>query len=89
MAASLLLVAELVTWAGGQRTAGTVVPGVAVLRLVLLLACTIGAYVAALLLTRVVRLPIGRDLAVTASGAAAVALVTATLVRLARSRATG
>ena len=89
MAAALLLVAELVTWAAEQRTAGTVVPGTAVPRPVLLLACTITAYLAGLLLTSVVRLPIGRDLAITALGVAAVALVTATLVTLARGRATG
>jgi len=88
MAAAVLLVAELVTWAAEQRTAGTVVPG-AVPRPIVLLGCGLGAYLLGLLLTSVVALPIGRDLALTALGAAAVAGVTAVLVTVARSRATG
>lgn len=88
MAAAVLLVAELVTWAAEQRTAGTVVPG-AVPRPIVLLGCVLGASLAGLLLTSVVSLPIGRDLALTALGAAAVAGVTAVVISLARSRASG
>lgn len=86
MAAGLLLVAELVTWAAEQRTAGTVVGGALVPRPALLAGCTAAAYAAALLLAAMAALPVGRDLAVTALGAGAVALVTAVVVALARAR---
>lgn len=88
IAAAVLLVAELVTWGAEQRTAGTVVPG-AVPRPIVLLGCVLGASLAGLLLTSLVSLPIGRDLALTALGAGAVAGVTAVVISLARSRATG
>ena len=86
MAAGLLLVAELVTWAAEQRSAGIVVGGALVPRPALLAGCTAAAYAAALLLAAVATLPVGRDLAVTALGAGAVALVTAVVVALARAR---
>jgi hypothetical protein len=86
MAAGLLLVAELVTWAAEQRTAGAVVGGAVVPRPALLAGCTAAAYAAALLLAAVAALPLARDLAVTALGAGAVALVTAVVVALARAR---
>jgi hypothetical protein len=86
MAAGLLLVAELVTWAAEQRTAGIVVGGALVPRPALLAGTTAAAYTAALLLAAVATLPLGRDLAVTALGAGAVALVTAVVVALARAR---
>lgn len=89
VAASLLLVAELVTWSAEQRTAGRVVAGAAVPRPVVLLGCGLGAYLAALALSTVVTVPVGRDLALTALGAAAVAVVTAVVVDLAKGRATG
>ena len=86
-AAGLLLVAELVTWAAELRTAGTVVPGAPIPRPVIVLATTVAAYVSVLLLAGVVALPVGRDLAVTAIGAAGVALVTVVVIGLARTRA--
>ena len=86
-AAGLLLVAELVTWAAELRTAGTVVGRPRPSRLTVLAAATVAAYVGTLALGLVVTLPVGRDLAVSAGGAAAVALVTIVLVGLARRSA--
>jgi hypothetical protein len=86
MAAGLLLVAEIVTWAAELREAGTTVAGAPVPRAVVLLAAVVGAYVAALALAGAVSLPVGRDLSLTALGAASVALVTVVLVGLARAR---
>jgi hypothetical protein len=86
-AAGLLLVAELVTWAAEERTAGTVVGRPRFPRGALVAGATVAAYVATLLLGLVVTLPVGRDLAVSAGGAAAVALVTVVLLGLARRSA--
>lgn len=87
MAAGLLLAAELVTGAAELRTAGVVVPGRSVPRSVVIAATAVAAHAAVLLLTTVLALPVGRDLAVPALGAAGVAVVTAVLLGLARARA--
>lgn len=89
VAASLLLVAELVTWAAELRDAGHTVAGAAVPRPVVLLLCGLGAYLSALFFAAIVTLPVGRDLALTALGAAAVAVVTSVVVTLARGRSAG
>ena len=88
VAAGLLAVAELVAWAAELRTAGTVVGPPHRPRVVALATTTAAAYAAVVALGLVVTLPVGRDLAVTAGGAAAVALVTVVLVSLARRSAT-
>ena len=89
MAAAVLVAAELVTWAAEQRSHGTTVAGATVPRPLFLIGCGVAAFVVASLLGAVVALPVGRDLAVTAIGAAAVAAVTVVLVGLARGRAAG
>jgi hypothetical protein len=89
VAAALLLVAELVTWAAEQRSAGRTVAGATVPPPVALLLCGLGAYLAGLFLTAAATLPVGRDLALTALGAAAVAVVTGIVVTMARGRTTG
>ncbi len=88
VAAGLLLVAELITWAAELRTAGSVVPGGAPRGLVVG-ASVVVAYAAALALGTLADLPFGRDLVVAAVGAGAIALVAAVLLHLARSRSTG
>lgn len=89
MAAAVLVAAELVTWAAERRSQGMTVPGAAVPRPLLLTGCGVAAFVVASLLAAVAALPVSRDLAVTAIGAAAVAAVTAVLVSLARGRVGG
>jgi hypothetical protein len=84
VAGGLLLVAELVAWSAEERTAGR--PGTPPLRR----ATTTGAIVAASVVASAavagfVELPFGRDLALIAVGAGAVALVTGVLLATARA----
>lgn len=86
VAAALLLLAELIAWSAEARTQAILVPGAPVPRLAVLTVAAGTSLVAATLLAALVTIPVGRDLALTASGATAVALLTAMLVGLAQRR---
>jgi hypothetical protein len=83
LAGALLVVAELVTWAAELRTAGREVPG-AVPRSVVIAGSGVAGGAAAMVLAAVAGVPIGHDLALPASGAAAIAAVTGLVLALAR-----
>jgi hypothetical protein len=87
-AAALLLLAELLAWSAETPSSGIRIPAARrrLPRAAIVAAMTAGAWAATTALVAVVTLPFGRDLAVTAAGATAVAAVVAGLLGLAERR---
>ena len=89
VAAGLLLLAELVAWSAETTEMGARIPSARrrLPRAAILAASVTAAWAATTALVAVAILPIGRDLALTAAGATAVAVVVAVLLGLAARRA--
>ena len=90
VAAGLLLLAELVSCSAETTAAGARIPGPRrVPRAAILASSVVAAWAATTALVGVATLPFGRDLALTAAGATAVAAVVALLLGLAERSSAG